>query len=53
MDDQGLMYWQQLGAHEVDEFLAWLDGVESEKAMTQPVNASDEKEIENEQSDCK
>lgn len=43
MDDGGLMWWAQLGAHEVDEFNAWLDVIESEKAMTQPVNASDEK----------
>jgi hypothetical protein len=52
MNDGGLMYWQQLGAHEVDEFLAWLDGIEFERAMAQPVNAP-EKESGNEQSDCK
>lgn len=55
MDDGGLMWWAQLGAHEVDEFNAWLDVIESEKAIAQPANArdEDEKEIENEQSDCK
>ncbi len=55
MNDGGLMWWAQLGAHEVDEFNAWLDVIESEKAIAQPANArdEDEKEIENEQSDCK
>lgn len=53
MNDGGLMWWAQLGAHEVDEFNAWLDVIESEKAIAQPVNAPDEKEIENVESDCK
>lgn len=55
MNDGGLQWWQQLGAHEVDEYLAWLDGIEFEKAIAQPANArdEDEKEIENVESDCK
>lgn len=28
MDDQGLQWWQQLGAHEVSEFMDWLDDLE-------------------------
>lgn len=32
MDDQGLQWWQQLGAHEVDEFNAWLDGLNEREA---------------------
>lgn len=47
MDDQGLQWWQQLGAHEVDEFNAWLDGIESEKAIAQPVKSESENQHEN------
>lgn len=51
MDDQGLQWWQQLGAHEVDEFNAWLDGIgergdELEKQVEQ---AESERDFEREE----
>lgn len=44
MNDGGLMWWAQLGAHEVDEFNAWLDVIESEKAMNECDKNEDEDE---------
>ena len=51
-DDDGGVCWFQTVAEE-QEYLEWLDKIESEKAIAQPVNARDEKEIENVGIDCK
>ena len=51
-DDGGICWFQTVAEEEEQEYLEWLDKIESEKAMTQPVNAS-EKENEDEQLDCK
>lgn len=54
MSDDGGIQWFQTVAEE-EEYREWLDQIEQQKAIAQPVNArdEDEKEIENEQSDCK
>ena len=51
VDDDGEICWFQTVAEE-QEYLEWLDRIESEKAIAQPVNARDEKEIENVEFDC-
>lgn len=52
MDDDDEIQWFQTVAEE-QEYREWLDKIESERAIAQPVNARDDKEIENEQLDCK
>lgn len=51
MDDDGGIQWFQTVAEE-QEYRQWLDKIESEKAMAQPVNAP-EQEKEDECFDCK
>ena len=46
MSDDGGICWFQTVAEE-QEYLEWLDKIESDKAIAQPVNARDEKETEN------
>lgn len=44
-NDGGIQYWQQAGVQE--EYEAWLDGIESEKAIAQPVKSESENQHEN------
>ena len=46
MSDDGGICWFQTVAEE-QEYLEWLDKIESEKVMPVPVKQADEKEIEN------
>lgn len=50
-DDSAIQWFQTVA--EEQEYLEWLDKIETEKALAQPVNARDEKEIENVCIDCK
>ena len=52
MSDDGGIQWFQTVAEE-QEYREWLDKIERDKAIAQPVNARDDKEIGNVGIDCK
>lgn len=51
MSDGGICWFQTVA--EEEEYREWLEKIESEKAIAQPVNARDEEELENVEFDCK
>lgn len=50
-DDGGIQWFQTVA--EEQEYREWLDKIEQDKAIAQPVNARGEKEIQNVSIDCK